>query len=134
MPDNRNQMRFNAEYMARVDQAITRVIVIFNKIIPKLRAGRQGECNRVLNALIGIKQYAYQNSGRIPYSDQAAEIKHDAKNVRKIRNAKQSLKVLYATLRAPLQKENKPGYAKALDLFNEFENHLTKIVIAEDNT
>lgn len=130
MPDNQAKIKFNAAYMARIDKAVWSTELLLKAIQPKLRGGRVGDRNRAVSGLWAIKQYAYVNTKAIPFSDEHTIIKHDEESVRKIRNSKQSLKVLFETLLPDRQRQLKGGYAAALDLFNQFETTLTNIVLA----
>jgi hypothetical protein len=130
MPDNRAKLQFNAAYLARIDKAVQNTQLMLKAIQPKLRAGRKADADRAVSALWVIKQYAYINIKAIPFSDAHTILKHDELSVRRIRNSKQSLKVLFQTLLPDKQKIHKGGYAAALDLFNQFETTLTEIVLA----
>ena len=132
MPDNQARIKFNGAYMARVDRAVYTAENLLRAIQPKLRAGRVVEKNRAVSGLWMIKQYAYVNTKSIPFSDEYSVIKHDEVSLVKIRNAKQSLKVLYETLMPAKQKAYKQNYAAALDLFNRFEVVLTAIIMAQE--
>lgn len=126
--DNFAKIKFDADYMKAIDACITRSIIIFNKILPKYKAGRYADLNRLQSVLIDIKQYAYHNIGIIPASDKLTTIKHHEKSVRRVRNAKQSLKVLHGSLNGPKQREQDRGRAAILDILNQFETYLTKTV------
>ncbi len=128
MPDKKSQIKFDADYIQKLNVSITRSIIIFNRIEVKLRRGRQSDLNRVQLALIDIKQYAYVNMAIKPAQDKLTLLKHDPASLLRIRKGKQSLKVLFNTLRSPAQKQNKPGYAATLDIFNRFEGYLDKII------
>lgn len=130
MPDGNARIQFNAAYMTRVDKAVWATELIWKSITPKLRDGRTVDKNRAVSALWVIKQYAYINTKAIPFSDEHTVIKHDEVSVRRIRNSKQSLKVLFETLMPDKKGQHKAGYAAALDLFNQFETMLTELALA----
>ena len=131
MPNNQAKIKFTAAYINKLDKAVQNTERLLKHIQPKLRAGRTADKNRAVSALWAIKQYAYVNTKIIPPSDAHTIIKHDELSVVKLRNSKQSLKVLFASLLPDRQRDNKSGYATTLDLFNQFETYLTELALAK---
>lgn len=132
MPNGFSQIHFDADYLARVDYCITRSIIIFNRIPKKLKTLEIYQHQEKLhNALIDIKQYAGKNitskQSVAEYFDENTILKHDAKSTRRIRNAVASLQALYGSLPGALQRDNKEGYSKTLELLKQFQTHLEKM-------
>jgi len=121
MPNNQAKLKFDARYLIRVQNARYAIPSFLKVIKPKVRP--LGDANRAVSALFLIEQYAYVNVKEIPFSDEHTIIKHDMASLLKIRNAKESLKRVFALIEKPTP-QYKNAYAAALDLFNQFQTYL----------
>lgn len=128
MPDNQAKIKFNGVYLKKIDRYVQAVQNIHRSIPFKLRAGREADLNRVVSALWVIKQFAYVNVKAVPFSDDHTIMKYDMASLLKIRNAKQSLKILFGTLEEDAQKRHKALYSGTLEVFNQIETHLEENV------
>lgn len=127
MPNNQAKIKFDSRYLIRVQNARYAIPSFLKGIKPKYRDGQAGNANRVVSALFAIEQYAYVNVKAVPFTDEHSIVKYDMTSLLKIRNAKQSLKALFALVETPTP-QYKNAYAAALDLFNQFETHLEGLV------
>ena len=124
MPNNNAKLKFDARYLMRVQNA-RYAIPSFLKMIKKNKP--VGDADRAVSALFCIEQFAYVNVKAVPFSDEHTIIKFDQASLVKIRNAKESLKKVFALIEKPT-KQYKNAYASALDLFNQFQTYLEGMV------
>ena len=130
MPNNNAKLRFNGAYCNRIDRYVQSTQNIYRSIQRKLRGGKTGDLNRAVSALWVIKQFAYVNIGKVPISDAHSIMKYDMVSLQKIRNAKESHKVLFNTLEEKAQSQHKALYSNAHEVFNQIEAHLQEMIEA----
>ena len=128
MPNNQAKLKFDAEFLSRCEHGIWSAEALFRAIKPRYQVGRYGNLIEVKHALQHIKDYGYWNIGRNPALDDSTFLKHEEADVRMVRNAKASLITLFRTVNIVKQQGLKGEYAKALELFNQFQTYLEGIV------
>ena len=123
MPNGQAKLKFDAEFLSRCEHGIWSANALYNNIKPKYQNGKYGDLIHCRVALQAMKDYGYVNIGKNPPIAYKL-IFHDAETVQWIRNCKASLITLFKTVNIVKQQGLKGEYAKALDLFNQFQTYL----------